>query len=65
MSNAQNSTRVDARPVLHLAETRHSRFVECHHFAVEQHVMVGEIGGQRLQLRIFAGDIAAAAGPQA
>ena len=49
-----------ARTVLHLAETRHTRRVERHRLAVEDHVMVGEIGGERLELRIFVGDIAAA-----
>ena len=36
-------------PVLHLAEARAPPFVERHHFAVEHHVMVGQIGGQQLQ----------------
>ena len=48
-----------ARPVLHLAETGHAGRVERDRFAVEDDVMVGEIGCQRLELRIFAGDVAA------
>ena len=50
-----------ARAVLHLAEVRHAGLVECDDFAVEDHVMVGEIGGERLELGIFVGDVAAAA----
>ena len=60
MSNAQILDAGGARPVLHLAETGHAGFVERHRLAVEDHVMVGEIGGERLELRIFVGDIAAA-----
>src|SRR3954451_21444568 len=52
------------RPVLHLAETGHARLVECYRFTVENHMMVGEIGCQRLELRIFSGDVAASSGPQ-
>ncbi len=48
-----------ARPVLHLAETGHAGFVERDRFAVEDHMMVGEIGGQRLELRVLVGDVAA------
>ena len=49
-----------ARTVLHLAEAGHARRVERHRLAVEDHVMVGEVGGERFELRIFAGDVAAA-----
>ncbi len=49
-----------ARTVLHLAEAGHARLVERHRLAVEDHVMVGEVGGERLELRIFVGDVTAA-----
>ena len=48
------------RPVLHLAEAGHTLGVQRHGLAVEDHVMVGEIGGQRLELRILVGDVATA-----
>src|SRR4029077_12004432 len=44
-----------ARTVLHLAETRYAGFVERYRFTVEDHVVVGEIGGERFELGVFVG----------
>src|SRR6478609_627193 len=49
-----------SRTVLHLAEAGHTGRIERDRLAVEDHVVVGEIGGQRLELRILGGDIATA-----
>ena len=50
MSNAQNSTRVERARFCISPKLGHARLVERHRFAVEDHVMVGEIGGQRLAI---------------
>ena len=65
MSNAQNSTRVERARFCISPKLGTPGLVERHRLAVEDHVMVGEIGCQRLELRILAGDVAAAPRPQA
>src|SRR3954471_19048561 len=49
-----------ASPVLHLAETGYSGPVEGNRFAVEYHLVIGQIGCQSLELRVFVGDVATA-----